>query len=63
MTADPMAQRDEQARAIAQEFPGWEAWQSLEGRWHARIVGAVPSVMVHVPSPSELCEQIRRRAR
>jgi hypothetical protein len=62
MTGHPMIGRDEQARAIAEEFPGWAAWQSLDGQWHARIVGAIPPVMVHAPSPGELCEQIRRRS-
>lgn len=62
MSGDPMAERDGQARAIGAEFPGWEAWQSLDGRWHARIVDAVPPVMVHASSSDGLCEQIRRQA-
>lgn len=62
MTGNPVTGREEQARAIAEEFPGWEAWQGLDGQWHARIVGAVPPVMVHHRSPEELCAQIRRRA-
>ncbi len=62
MTGEPMAEHDQKARAIAEEFPGGEAWQSLDGWWHARIVGAVPPVMVHAPSPGELCEQIRGQA-
>jgi hypothetical protein len=57
-----MAKNDEQARAIAKEFPGWEAWQSLDSQWHARIIGAVPPVMVHSDSPDGLREQIRRQA-
>jgi hypothetical protein len=59
MTSDAMAAREEQIRAIMEQFPGWEAWQGLDGQWHARIVGAVPPVMVHARSPRELCEQIR----
>jgi hypothetical protein len=62
MTADAMAERDRQIGAIAEQFPGWEAWQSLDGRWHARIVGAVPPVMVHGESAGDLREQIRGRA-
>lgn len=53
--------RDLQITAIEQEFPGWEAWQSLDGWWHARIRGATPPVMVHAQSPEELAEQIRSR--
>jgi hypothetical protein len=63
VTGEPMGERDEQARAIDAEFPGWDAWQGLDGQWHARIVGAVPPVMVHSDSPDGLREQIRRRAR
>jgi hypothetical protein len=63
MTGGAMAGRDEQIREIAGQFPGWEPWQGLDGRWHARIVGAVPPVMVHAGSPAELCELIRRRVR
>lgn len=59
---DPMAERDRQIMAIAGQFPGWEAWQSLDGQWHARIVGAIPPVMVHAASADELREQIRGRA-
>jgi hypothetical protein len=36
MISDPMAARDGQARAIPEEFLGWEAWQSLDGHWHRR---------------------------
>jgi hypothetical protein len=61
MTGDAMAERDEQIRAIAEQFPGWEAWQSLDRRWHARIVGAIPPLMIHAESAGALREQIRRR--
>ena len=48
-----------QAAAIAEEFPGWEAWAGLvNGLWHARIVGAVPPVMVHAESADGIREQI-----
>ncbi len=55
--------RDAQIRAIGEEFPGWEAWQSLvNGLWHARLVGSTPPVMMHGESPEDLREQIRARA-
>lgn len=61
MTGDAMAERDRQIAAIAAEFPDWEAWQSLDGQWHARVTGAVPPVMVHAQSADDLREQIRER--
>jgi hypothetical protein len=61
VTDDAMAERDRQIAAIAAEFSGWEAWQSLNGQWHARIIGTVPPVMVHAPSADDLREQIRER--
>jgi hypothetical protein len=61
MTA--MEERDRQIRAIGEEFPGWEAWQSLvNGLWHARLVGSARPLMVRGESPDELREQIRQRA-
>jgi hypothetical protein len=49
-----------QAAAIAEEFPGWEAWAGLiNGLWHARIVGAVPPVMVHAETADGIREQIQ----
>jgi hypothetical protein len=52
-----------QAAAIADEFPGWEAWVGLiNGLWHARIVGAVPPVMVHAESADGIREQIEAYA-
>jgi hypothetical protein len=57
-----MADRDREIAAIAAEFPGWEAWQSLNGQWHARILGTVPPVMVHAQSTDDLRERIRERA-
>ena len=50
---------NQQAAEIAAEFPGWEAWAGLvNGLWHARIVGAVPPVMVHAESADGIREQI-----
>lgn len=50
---------NKQAASIAEEFPGWEAWVGLiNGLWHARIVGAVPPVMVHAESAEAIREQI-----
>jgi hypothetical protein len=43
------------------EFPGWEAWQSLKGLWHARIIGSVPPVMVHADTACEIRDQIRAK--
>jgi hypothetical protein len=34
-------------KSIEAEFPGWEAWQGVDRRWHARIRGADKPVMVH----------------
>jgi hypothetical protein len=61
VTGDATAGRDQPIRDLAEKFPGWEAWQSLDSQWHARIAGATPPVMVHASSLSELCRQIRRR--
>lgn len=57
-----MAGRDDQVREIQAQFPGWEVWQSLDGWWHARVVGAVPPVMVHATSPGELAGLIHEQA-
>jgi hypothetical protein len=59
--SDPMAERDRQISTITQQFPGWEAWQGLDGQWHARVPGTIPPVMVHAGSISDLIEQIRSR--
>ena len=54
-----MLNDSEQAATFALEHPGWEAWRSLKGRqWHARLVGAVPPVMVHDDTMLGLCEQV-----
>jgi hypothetical protein len=59
-----MNSTDDVARITA-EFPGWEAWQGIEGLWHARIRGATPPVMVHGEDVIDLRDQIivcQRRA-
>jgi hypothetical protein len=43
---------------IADEFPDWEAWQGIEGLWHARIRGATPPVMIHGEDVVDLRDQI-----
>jgi len=49
-----------EARKIAEDFPGWEAWASLVGKqWHARLKGSVPIVMLHDNDPVSLASQIR----
>jgi hypothetical protein len=55
----PLARPEDHARAIGGEFPGWEAWQSLNGLWHARIIGSVPPVMVHADTEYEIRDKIR----
>jgi len=53
------------AAEIAGEFPGWEAWQGIDRRWHARIRGATPPVMVHGDDLADLRARIvayQRRA-
>ena len=45
---------------IAGEFPDWEAWQGIDRRWHARIRGATPPVMVHGEDLVDLRDQIIR---
>lgn len=37
---------------------GWAGL--LNGLWHARILGAVPPVMVHAETPDGIREQIRQ---
>ena len=61
MSPEAMAERDAQIRAIGEEFSGWEAWQSLNGMWHARLIGPTPPTMLHGESPDEIREQIRFR--
>ncbi len=46
--------------SIAAEFPGWEAWQGIDRRWHARIRGATPPVMVHGEDLVDLRDEIKR---
>lgn len=47
--------------SISAEFPGWEAFQGADRRWHARIRGADKPVMVHDDSLSGLREEIVRK--
>jgi hypothetical protein len=63
MTGDAMAEQDQHVGAIAEEFPGWETWQGLDGQRHARIIGAIPPVVVHSDSPDGLREQVRGQAK
>jgi hypothetical protein len=51
---------DDDTAKIAGEFPGWEAWQGIDRRWHARIRGAIPSVVVHGENLIDLRDQIIR---
>jgi|HubBroStandDraft_6_1064221.scaffolds.fasta_scaffold68606_6 hypothetical protein len=44
---------------IEKEFPGWEAWEGVDRRWHARIRGAVPPVMVHGEGLVDLRDQVK----
>jgi hypothetical protein len=59
---------------IEDEFPAWEVWRGLDSRWHARIRGATPPVMVAddhldglrdeiVRKVSQLDERVRREGR
>jgi hypothetical protein len=45
---------------IAGEFPDWEAWQGIDRLWHARIRGAIPSIVVHGKDLVDLRDQIIR---
>jgi hypothetical protein len=49
---------NQDADRIADEFPGWEAWQGINRLWHARLRGATPPVMVHGEDPVDLRDQI-----
>ena len=58
----PMASYDGVTKeSIEQEFPGWEVWQGVDRRWHARIRGAAAPVMVHGDDVVDLREQIIRK--
>ena len=58
-----MITREEWSRlaVIEAEHPGWEAWISLDGQWHARIRNAIPPVMVHGNDADEVTGQITAR--
>src|SRR5258706_6837163 len=49
------------AAQIADEFPGWEAWQGIDHLWHARIRGATPPVMVHGEDLVDQRDQVKRK--
>ena len=53
---DPMTPDD-----IENEFPAWEVWHGTDRRWHARIRGAVPPVMVADDHFDGLREEIVRK--
>jgi hypothetical protein len=45
---------------IEHEFPRWEVFDGVDMRWHARIRGATPPVMVHDDDFEGLREEIIR---
>lgn len=47
--------------SIQDEFPGWEVWHGLDNRWHARIKGATPPIMVADDHLDGLREEIIRK--
>jgi hypothetical protein len=47
--------------AIDAEFPGWEVFQGVDRRWHARVRGADKPVMVHDDDLVSLREEIIRK--
>ena len=69
MSNKSAADRDElkyplEARAIARDFPAWEAWVSLIGKqWHARLKGATPPVMVHGDNAADIRAGIKNMER
>jgi hypothetical protein len=46
--------------SIQAEFRGWEAFQGVDRRWHARLRGAQTPVMVHGEDLTDLRDEIRR---
>ena len=34
------------AEALKAEFPGWEIWQGVNGRWYARLPRSSPPVVL-----------------
>lgn len=46
---------------IENEFPSWEVWRGLDSRWHARIRGATPPVMVADDHLDGLRDEIVRK--
>lgn len=47
-------------QALEAEFPGWEVWHGIDGRWHARLKGATPPVIVSDDHLDGLSEEIIR---
>jgi hypothetical protein len=46
---------------IETEFPDWEVWRGIDNRWHARIRGAEPPIVVHDDHLDGLREEISRK--
>lgn len=46
---------------IETEFPAWETWRGIDNRWHARIRGATPPVMVVDDHLDGLRDEIARK--
>jgi hypothetical protein len=55
-------QRNAEAEAVADKFEGWQGWYAIGAHsstpYHARIVGAIPPVMVHGEDPEDLRDEI-----
>lgn len=47
--------------SLEAEFSGWEIWHGLDNRWHARVKGATPPVMVADDHLDGLQEEIIRK--
>jgi hypothetical protein len=49
----------QQAAAIEDEFPAWEAWVTLHGQWRVRLKHSEPVVMLFDDTPEGLRGQVR----
>jgi hypothetical protein len=50
---------EQQLQAFADQYQGWEAWQSIKGgQLHARKKGSLPPMMVHDMDLDGLGEQV-----
>lgn len=47
--------------SIDAEFPDWEVWWGIDGRWHGRVKGATPPIMVSDDHLGGLREEIFRK--